>query len=257
MADEITLTGRADVQAGLEEPALVPPPAPAGIGRGAVARLRAAMARFSGPEDHAGRRAAVMSVIEGFDLDQLRQAAAARTAGWSDDEAGRHVPVAVLASALGVEDGDLDAVVDDVGRVAEVIGRGEDVTAAADDAAERLLARFADHPDGGAVAVVSVLYQSYDATAALLAETQRSRATGEPRRSAITRTVRTAVGDTEVAGVAIPEGTTVVLGLASADLEFGAGPHACPGQEVAQALVDGILDGLEVRTRDRGRGPGT
>ncbi len=45
----------------------------------------------------------------------------------------------------------------------------------------------------------------------------------------------------------------VVLDLAATALEFGAGPHECPGRLVAEAILDGIIlaiDGAGFVVRD-------
>ena len=90
-----------------------------------------------------------------------------------------------------------------------------------------------------------MLYQNYDATAALLIETLLARHRHTDRAAAVTRTTRVAVGDTTIDGAPIPAGTLVVLDLAGAGLEFGAGEHACPGRQLAEAIVDGIVSAID------------
>ena len=107
-------------------------------------------------------------------------------------------------------------------------------------ATERLLALGGDHPSGS-VAVVSLLYQSLDATAAASATTLHSLATGGERRAAVPRTIRTANRAGDVAGVVFAPGDTIVLGLGVAAMEFGAGPHACPGRDLADRITEAVV----------------
>ena len=258
MTSTVTFAERAEVEAALDDPGLVPPAPPASIGEGATARLRAAMARFGSGPDHAERRGAVVAALGKLVPADLRAAAARLTAsrltGGRIDaiaDLGLCVPIRVLAAALdpSVAAGDVDDVdrlADDVRRVVEVIGHGEPADALTDAAADRLLRRFANHP-AGAVPVVSILYQAHDATSALLATTIVARHTAAARRSAVSRTLRTAVADTVVAGTPVAIGTRVVLDLDATALELGAGPHRCPGFDIAGALVDGIVDTLDAR----------
>ncbi len=55
------------------------------------------------------------------------------------------------------------------------------------------------------------------------------------------RTRRVATADVDIDGAGVPSGATVVLDLAAADLEFGAGAHRCPGRAVAEAIAAGIV----------------
>ncbi len=128
----------------------------------------------------------------------------------------------------------------DVGRMVAVIFRGEPSSPPDDEAVARVLDRFAGHP-AGAVAVASVLYQAHDATAGLVAALLTGRERGGDRPSAGVRTRRVATADVDIDGAGVPSGATVVLDLAAADLEFGAGAHRCPGRAVAEAIAAGIV----------------
>ena len=57
-------------------------------------------------------------------------------------------------------------------------------------------------------------------------------------------TRRLATVDTTVDGVHIGAGELVRVDLASADLTFGAGPHACPGADQARAIAQGVVDAV-------------
>ena len=192
------------------------------------------MARFSEPAEHPPRRAAVVAAVGALDPSRLRVAAAELTAapltGADVDVLGGIagiVPTEAVCRVLSLQP---PAAVDDVEAVVRVIGRGEPATADADAAAQRLLA-LAD------VATVSLLYQNFDATAALIATTL-----GNPPAPAVPRTRRVAVADTAVGGRAVAAGTAVVVEIGAAGLPFGAGPHECPGRELAEAIVAGVLD---------------
>lgn len=87
-------------------------------------------------------------------------------------------------------------------------------TAAADVAADRLVERCGGRTEASA-ARVCVLVQAHAAMAALLAGGE-----GPP----VPRTRRVA-----------PDGSTVEIDLTEAP--FGAGPHACPGRPIAEALA--------------------
>lgn len=202
--------------------------------------LRAAMARFSAPARHPQPRAAVVAAVARVDPDAVglfaAELAAERLAGDEVDvlqDIGRVVPTLALLHGLG-----LTAVVaiDDVESIVRVIGRGEPATFEADSATDRLLAIVGD------VARVSLLYQNFDATAALIACTIAALGTGAAPVPAVPRTRRVALVDTVVDGAPIAAGSELVLEIGAAGLPFGAGPHECPGRVVAEAIVAGVVD---------------
>jgi len=251
MSRTIRVDSPAGVAAALESPLLAPPPPPPSLKSGATADLRAAMARFSHGRPHKKRRRDVVSLIEGFDPSRIEAAARDRTGvllrGGEIKAVAAFaavVPTEVLAGAAGVSAGEIESLVDDVERIARVIGRGEPSSDASDAAAERIMTRFTGH-QAGPVPVASLLYQNCDATAALTAVTIQSHYSGVPRRPAISSTTRFAIGDTDLEGTAIPKGTTLELDLEQTGFEFGSGTHQCPGQELAQAIVGGVIRALD------------
>ena len=131
------------------------------------------MARFSSGDAHAARRDEVTELLEWFDLGAIEVASTAATTeclvGRVDAMAdiARRVPTEVLLHSAGVPDFEYAGLRADVRAMVEVIGRGVPSSPASDVAVERLLERFRRHP-AGPVAVVSVLYQSFDATAWLI-----------------------------------------------------------------------------------------
>jgi cytochrome P450 len=224
---DVTLTERAAIVAALDDPALLPPPRP---GSGAALELRAAMARFSGPADHAARRRAVIAAIDAINVGTLADTAAAHTrprlTGDPVDalaEIARVVPTEALAACLGAP----ETSVADVDAVVAVIGRGQPSTPAGDDAAQRLVARLG-------VAGTSLLYQNFDATAALIATRLAARATGHEPAPAVPRTKRIAAG-----------GAELTLEIGAAALRFGSGPHHCPGEQLAEAITSAVLAAIE------------
>jgi non-ribosomal peptide synthetase component F len=220
---------------------------------GATLELRRSMARFAGPDDHAPRRHAVVEALANVDADAAATYAVTITDRMLAEPVfdavriARTAPVVALAAALGLVDIDDPAtaqrLVDDVDRVAAVVGRGEPPDPSSDAATGRLLALASGH-ESHAVAVVSLLYQSLDATAALIATTLHALATGDERRAAVPRTVRSATRSAEVAGMAIAPGDTVVLELAVDDTEFGAGRHICPGRDLAVRITDSVVSSI-------------
>ena len=213
---------------------------------GPLAELRSEMARFSDPEHHACRRRAVeqsMSLLGDFPfLQDARSRSWERLDGTRLDaiaELGRVVPTDSLATALGVATSDLDSLRRCVREVVAVIGRGQPPTPTSAEALARLRFYFADHPYGS-TAAISLLYQNHDATAALLGSVLEAAFRGVDRRTALSSTFRTAIDATRVDGLDVPAGATVRIDLEAADLEFGAGPHSCPGQQIAEQIVAGI-----------------
>jgi cytochrome P450 len=253
MADAIRLRSVDDVDAALRSAALVPPAASAALLAGPTADLRAAMARFSSGPEHQERRRQVMAAIDGVDPAQLRQdayrRAVARLGGDPVDALagiGLAVPTEALATALGVGGAELPAVVADVAAVVRVIGRGQRSGPRSDRATAQLARRLASHP-AGPVAAVSLLYQNHDATAALAAATILARHTGRRRRGALAGTVRVAVTGTVIGETPVEAGQQVILDLEASGHEHGAGPHRCPGADLAQSIVEGIVSAIDDR----------
>jgi cytochrome P450 len=242
-----TVSDGTTVRAVLGSDAFTPPPLD---GDGATLALRRVMARFSGPPDHAERRRAAAEALGQVDVETATTYATRVTDRMLAEPVldaiviSRTAPVVALAAALGLVDVDdlpmTRRLVDDVDDVAAVVGRGRQPDSNSDAATDRLLALASDHPSG-AVAVVSLLYQCLDATAASIATTLHALATGGEQRAAVPRTIRLATRAGEVAGVAIAPGDTIVLELAADDMEFGSGPHMCPGRDLAVRITEAVV----------------
>lgn len=235
-----TLAGD-DARDALNTPAMVPPPRPSQFTGGATADLREAMARFSNAADHGERRAAIDEVMATFDLEAVEHAAAEVMADHFDGgdldvvAAGWTVPSFTLATVFGFGD-QRQQIRDDTEAVTRVIGRGEPSNPESDAATERLLALFAQSVEP--VAPVSILYQNFDATGALLPNAVRAAfaVTGPP---ATGHTVRVAEEPLRIGEHELTEGEAVLVDLEH--MRWGAGPHACPGQDLATAIVAGAV----------------
>lgn len=232
----VTLTSRADIEAALADPLLVPLPAESGP-EGSMAWLRATVARFAHGAVHARRRAYVEAELGRIDVDGLRRLAA----GLLGDDRTR--VLRALASAMGLPELDEAAVAALCVVAADYFG-GDDP--AADDAVRLLLPLMLTSDVEQAANRVGILVQACDATAALIASARG----GSGDLHATIRSTppvqvmrRVALAATKVGTVEIPEGASVLLEVGPAGLTFGSGPRACPGRELALALAEGALTG--------------
>lgn len=246
MDDEILIRGETDVLAALNSTDLHPPAVAEGWPKGATRRLRDEMARFSSGSQHRSRRDSVAEVLDSINGFPFEQRAADRAnelltlnSQVPHSELAQMVPTEVMGEALGVKVDELDSLRADTDLMVASIGRGHVPTAETEASVERLLARFPGLRSR-AVASVSILYQNYDATTALVASVIEAKDQGCQRQAAVKRTVRVASNRTVLAGTSINKSETVVLDLESAGLEFGGGPHECPGREIAEAIARGI-----------------
>lgn len=254
MSGPVSVDDHDAIEGALRSSDLVPP-ASTDSSAGATITLRNAMARFSGPDRHPERRAHIDALIGRLDVTAAERLAGSvardlLAAGASEHTVVRVAPTRALLALLGPGPS-TDSVVDDVEAVVRVIGRGEPAEAAADAATERLLAAVPAGDDP--VAVVSLLYQNFDATTALLRNTLAARATGTAPEPAVRATRRVAVVPTEVDGTVLAAGDEIVLEIGRAGLPFGAGPHECPGRALAEAFVRGVVSALDAPNLGQGR----
>jgi cytochrome P450 len=240
------LNTRADIEAALVAPMLVPPPPEASLGTGSTRRLRSAMARFSAGSVHAERRAVVDNLVATIELSAVEASATELTTELVGrrldmDVVASTVPVAALATVLGLSA--TETLVDDVALVAGAVGAGVGVVDATERATERLMAACGGWDDAS-VARASLLYQTYGATRALLLASAAAgvshRAPVGAREPAVAITRRAALESTMVGVHRVEPGDEVMLEIGSTGLEFGHGPHACPGQAIAFAICDGV-----------------
>jgi cytochrome P450 len=235
------------------------------------------MARFSDGIEHARRRVLLEQLLpESTPLETAarRWVAAAAQRGpetWDVMPLARAVPVLVLAEALGVPAGQLRRVGDLVGRLCDALAPSLGVPGCepgGDEAARQLPPLLADIGPWSAeltVAVVGLLFQARDATAALIGAAMLTGASATDTESGTAASVevalreaapvqctrRTSVEDLSLGGATVPAGAPVWVILAAAEqgmphppATFGAGPHACPGADHAVALARGVLAGL-------------
>lgn len=247
--------------------------APAGPAHGPAAELLRRMARFSDAPEHQRRRALAEGLLP--DPRTAEPAAVARTAallrgrdsGFDLMPLARTVPVAVLATALGVGPAGVDRVVELVGTLCEALAPRTGLTSAPsvdpDAAAAELIRTFAPlvgRGDDEIAAAIGLLFQARDATAALIgsaAVAPVSAAVGDcnywiewavRHEAPVQCTRRTARTDWPVDGVTVPAGADVWLVLAARECEqrdvpatFGAGTHGCIGAALAMALARGVV----------------
>ena len=95
-----------EVRGVLADPVFIVPPVPRVESPVGIAWLRSHVGRFSSGAEHERRRALAVAQIEQLDPDALRRDARDRAAAaWRDGDSLRHVPVEVLAAALGLPAG--------------------------------------------------------------------------------------------------------------------------------------------------------
>lgn len=255
-------TSRAEIKLILSDPSYdVPAVAP---GRDGLAWLRSTASRFVNGDEHARRRALVGAELAALDPAALRRKARSRTEAALSEATGRidamaavarPVPLATLASALGVGDQELDRTVADARIVGPAYLSG-DGDAVVDAAVERLRAALArDSPEGSAAAV-AVLAQACEATAALIGNAFVL-AAGHPKlRSAVNALLDEALRRSPPVRImrrVSPRGERVLLDLDAAagdarpcdrPLAFGSGIRPCPGELHALAIAAGVLEPL-------------
>jgi len=231
----VTLTSRADIEAALADPLLVPLPVESGP-EGSMAWLRATVARFAHGEAHARRRAYVEAELARIDGDGLRRLAA----GALGDDRTR--VLRALAEAMGLPELDVTAL-SALRTVADNYFGGDDP--AADDAVRLLLPMMQTYDAEQAANRIGILIQACDATAGLIATTRDG--SGDVRDTLRTAPPvqvmkRLAIGATRIGDVEIPDGELVLLEVGPLGLSFGVGPRVCPGQALALALAEGALE---------------
>ncbi len=213
--------------------------------------VQALMARFSDGDDHERRRRIAVDLLERVDPAEAGTDARTMTGAWLDGcgpgvvdamDGARRIPLEVVARSIGLdpEPALLEGIAALCGALAP---RREplDATARATLGATSLarLQRCLGDADGGgfdegAVNRLALLFQTHDATAAMVGISLAARLGLDRARPPVRSTTR----------VVDAERVTVELDDA---LAFGAGVHRCPGHEIAFAIADAVAATIAAR----------
>jgi cytochrome P450 len=237
---------------------VVPPSAPDPRAQALLAKT----ARFSEGREHRERRAAAQALMphpaRARETARLRTRSAIADAGPFLDAmpVARHVPVATLASCLGIPQDASDRVAALVGLLCDAAAPsllrrqpGDGLGEVADELAA--IAAVACGSPGAGEAAVGLLFQARDATAGLVGSAllraddrdlpERTVAETLRRDAPVQATTRSGAGTGDP-----PVLAWVVLATGDATPAiaptFGRGRHACPGHAVAAALAAGVLE---------------
>ncbi|HEY4017314.1 MAG TPA: cytochrome P450 [Pseudonocardiaceae bacterium] len=262
------VTTYAAARAALTDPDLTVPSAPSATT--GMAWLRATVARFSSGPTHTRRRALAVTQLSTIDIRALCDAAKTRTttllAAHGDNpvdlmaRVARTLPTELLAAALGIP----AATPTIVAAIARAYPTGEP-DPAADAAVQNLIP---ETPDEAVAARIGLLAQTFAATAGLIGNAAFIMLRDQlqaPAEAIIAETLRH-TPPVRATKRTTPTGDTIEINLAAANrdprvfpepdrfdptranrdahLEFGFGPHNCPGRDVATAITAGVLDAV-------------
>ena len=261
------VTTHAAARAAFTDPTLTVPPAPAATT--GIAWLRATVARFSSGPDHTRRRALTVDQLSTIDISTVRKTAQASTAdilaphGTSPVDlmrtVARTLPTELLGAALN-----LPATPTAVAAISRAYPTGA-ADPAADTAVQDLITGLADET---IAARIGLLAQTYDATAglignaafvmlrdqlrdpaeAILAETLRHtppvRATKRVTSTGDSIEINLAAANRDPSVFPAPDEFDPTRVNRDEHLDFGHGPHACPGRHIATAITSGVLDAI-------------
>lgn len=231
-----------------------------------IEELRSRMARFSDGPDHDYRRTLVDRRLAEIEPDAVSAQVfreTLKTIAPGDDvmPAARRIPARALAQALGIAP--VDAVVD------AVIGLADQLAARVDEPSRpdaNEVAAAVDHrsPEESTdddIAAISILFQTVDATASLIAmaaEAMLPRVDSRPiavdevaavmmSHPTVTSTMRRAGRTCDVATKRIQAGDSIRVVLApdgEGATPFGWGSHACPGRTLALDIATAFVNAL-------------
>lgn len=266
------------VREALQHPALrVRPPAepvPAALQGRPTGQVFARLVRMNDGAFHARHRPGVAAAASGWDdvaVASAAHAAAEDLRGRADPDALlTALPVQAVARLLGVRD--LDETVRCVQAFAQGIAGGASAAAldAADAAVETLMAQGrAQGLDAVRAANrIALMQQALDATAGLIGNAvhllqRRPDLAGGAMDAVVAEVLRVdppvqntrrfATESLVLGGEALAAGDGLLLLLGHAQLPFGAGTHACPGERIARRIAAAALEGLQ--PLDRWFGP--
>jgi len=249
-------------------------PVPAALQGRPTGEVFARLVRMNDGAFHARHRPGVAAAAGRW--DDAAAAAAARAA--AEDLRGRigpdalltALPVQAMARLLGVRD--LDETVRCVQAFVQGIAGGASAAAldAADAAAETLMAQGEAQGLDPARAAnrIALMQQALDATAGLIGNAvhllqRRPDLAGGAMDAVVVEVLRAdapvqntrrfAAESLVLGGETIAAGDGLLLLLGPAQLPFGAGPHACPGERIALRIAAAALEALQ--PLDRWFGP--
>jgi cytochrome P450 len=266
--------GRSVMQEALQHPALRvrPPdePVPRALAGTPAGEVFARLVRMTDGDFHARHKPQVERAARRYSMDDVAGAAAqAATALLHEVDTNEFlsaVPVRTMAILLGVPQPLLERTTHWVADFVKALGANPaaEVLARANEAALALMAQGeALGLDRAAAANrIALMQQALDATAGLIGNTallllrrqpESPPEAGDPRawRELVTgvarsdppvhNTRRFAAQDLTLAGERVARGQGVLLVLASANMTFGAGAHACPGEAIAIEIAASAL----------------
>jgi cytochrome P450 len=187
-----------------------------------------------------GRHAELRRVVEGIltrwndkDVERIARDAAAR------GEANE-IAAYTVATLVGIREP--EAALEWIRDFAAAVAAGANDAAIARGAAAAQSLAGALPPRGDAderANLLGFLFQSYAATARLI-EIRLAGRTDAP----VLLTRRYASEDVDICGTSIRKNDLVVVLLASQRFNFGAGPHACPGRDIAETIARVAVEAL-------------
>lgn len=256
----------------------VAPPAGERPGSSA-AQLVGRMARFSDPPAHQQRRDLVIRLLpSAAEASRIAGALAGdylrrRTASFDIMPMARALPVTALARALGLSASHASRAATLTAALCDALSPSllpQTGTGSAGDGAAAelagLLAGLGEQDEEQIAALISILFQARDATAALIGTAVLAGGRPEPadpapvaqRVDGVLRTQapvqctrRLATADVRVGDAIIPAGAQVWIFVATAEegggvpATFGGGPHGCPGAAQATAIARQLVTALD------------
>ncbi len=229
-----------DVEVALNNPFLRvrPPstPVPEAMRGTVLGDVFSRLVRMNDGERHDALRRRVEEMLAGYCLKEIASIAAQYSLAHDIAD----VTSLTMATIVGVSDPEatLPCIRDFAAAIS--IGARDEAIQRGITAAERLLTLLpVGCQDVDACNALGFLFQAHAATTSLI----NSMLAGY-NDAPVTLTRRYAAADTEIAGQLIREGDAVIILLGPSRLHFGAGPHQCPGQRIAETIASAACETL-------------